>query len=338
MNNNIIDIHHHIVPPKTFTFLSNRNKHLIWNPEVSLEMMERNGIKTSITSVPMAKYNLKDKENILFFTRYCNEYAAEMKIKYPGRFGSFAVLPMPFIEKSCSEAIYALDELKCEGITLSGNAGGIFLGDKSLISLMHELNKRNATVFVQAGLHSTSQKFKLQHPEFIVEYACDITRGALNLILRGTMEDFPNIRWILADGGGFLPYVAWRISLANVMPEFNKYVKQGVLTYLKRFRITTSMSAAPESLLFKELFDPSMILFGTGFMQTELKYHYWQSQLIENSSLISKKIMSGIFRANALNLFPQYKEEGEMIKLINEFIPETVSKRFIRLILHQMFK
>lgn len=80
---------------------------------------------------------------------------------------------------------------------------------------MTELDRRRATVFLHPNLHETSKQLDLSLPGFLIEFLCDTTRAATNLIVSGTIERHPNISWILAHSGGFLPYIAWRLSLST---------------------------------------------------------------------------------------------------------------------------
>jgi len=82
--------------------------------------MDSSGIQTAIMSLSIPGVYFGDINEAIDLARSCNEFAAEMKVKYPNRFGSFAVLPMPFTDKACAEAIYALDVLKADGIILLG--------------------------------------------------------------------------------------------------------------------------------------------------------------------------------------------------------------------------
>lgn len=146
-----------------------------------------------------------DLEEARALGRECNEYAARVREEHPGRFGSFAVLPMPFTAHACSEAVYALDVLKSDGVVLLGSTEGKFPGAPEFDELMAELDRRQAVVFVHPNLHGTSEELGLDAPGFLIEFLCDTTCAALNLILTGMVERFPHICWILAHAGGFLP-------------------------------------------------------------------------------------------------------------------------------------
>jgi len=334
-----IDVHHHIVPPMFRDAIYSRGleRHAgallpNWTPQQSLDVMDAHGIQRAITSISTPGVHLGDGvQQAMQLARACNEYAAEMRASYPERFGNFAVLPVPFTEAACSEAIHALDVLKAEGVVLFGSSDGVFLGDPRFDELMSELNRREAVVFVHPNLHRSSEELGFATPGFLIEFLCDTTRAAINLILTGTLERYPRIRWILAHGGGFLPYVAWRVSLANSMPAFQELAPQGVLTYLRRFYFDTALSPSRYSMAaLKELVAPEQILFGSDFPFAPAPATSLQCQTLDENPLWSAEQLYGINRGHALCLFPQYRQAGEVVQPAPIYSGETFSHRLKR--------
>jgi 6-methylsalicylate decarboxylase len=316
-----IDVHHHLFPP---AFMKEMDRLGIkevastpipkWSPAASIALMDSNGIQTAITSLSAPGVYFGDKQRATSLARACNEFSAGMRDDYPGRFGSFAVLPMPFTDLATEEAIYALDTLKAEGVVLLGSTDGVFLGDPRFDELMAELDRRGTTVFVHPNIHATSEQIGLGTPYFMVEFLCDTTRAAVNLILSGTMEKFPRIRWILSHSGGFLPYIAWRVSLANAMPQYVKAAPQGVLTYIQRFYYDTALSPSAYSLAaLRELVDPSHILFGSDFPFAPAPAVAMCCQTLDATPIWNDDVKYGIARGHALQLFPQYKRSHELV-------------------------
>lgn len=317
-----LDVHHHIIPPAFLAEMQRRGCATVagaalppWTPADSIAVMDANGIQTALTSLSAPGVYFGDRAAAVALARQCNEYAAGMRERYPGRFGNFAVLPMPFADLAAREAAYALDELKADGVVLLGSSDGVFLGDPSLDELMAELDRRGATVFVHPNMHATSEQLGLGAPGFLLEFLCDTTRAAVNLILTGTMERYPRIRWILAHSGGFLPYVAWRISLANALPEYARKAPLGVLDYVRRFYFDTALSPSPYSLAaLRELVAPSQILFGSDFPFAPAPVTALCCATLDQSPLLDEAGRYGIARANALRLFPQLAAPGEQLR------------------------
>src|SRR4051812_8574972 len=155
-----IDVHHHLIPPAYLQAIAARGMTEVagaplpaWTPEKSIDLMDRFGIATAVTSIAAPGVSFGNCGEARDLARACNEFAAEMAARFPGRFGSFAVLPMPFTEDACREAAHALDVLHADGVGLLGSTEGRFLGDPQFDELMAELDRREAVVFVHPNLH-----------------------------------------------------------------------------------------------------------------------------------------------------------------------------------------
>ncbi|QRM34161.1 amidohydrolase family protein [Microvirga sp. VF16] len=309
-----IDVHHHLIPPDFVAAMAARGLTEVagsplpvsWTPEASIEIMDANDIATAIVSVPAPVY-FGDRSEARDLARTCNESAAELVVRHPGRFGWFAVLPMPFTEDACREAVHALDVLRADGVILLGSTEGKFLGDPVFDELMAELDQRATVVFLHPNLHKTSTELGLAGPGSLIEFLCDTTRAATNLILSGTMEKYVRIRWILAHAGGFLPYVAWRLSLVDALPEYGLGLPQSMLTYIRRFYYETALSPSPYAMAaLRELVDPDQIVFGSDYPFAPPSLVSLEIATFEGLNVFSEATKRGVDRAHALALFPKF--------------------------------
>ena len=66
---------------------------------------------------------------------------------HQGRFGIFAMLPMPHIDATLKEIEYAFDTLKVDGVGIMTNYGDKWLGYAYFDPVWAELNRRKATVY-----------------------------------------------------------------------------------------------------------------------------------------------------------------------------------------------
>ncbi|KAJ7181494.1 hypothetical protein C8R43DRAFT_969355 [Mycena crocata] len=121
-----------------------------WNAEDHLAFMEKNKISKSILSCTGPGTHLIPGDDALGreVTREVNEFAANLKRRFPTKFGFFASLPLPDIDGTLAEIDYALDELDADGFVLMSNFHGMYLGDARLAPVYAKLQARKAIVFV----------------------------------------------------------------------------------------------------------------------------------------------------------------------------------------------
>ncbi|PIQ40072.1 MAG: amidohydrolase, partial [Thalassolituus sp. CG17_big_fil_post_rev_8_21_14_2_50_53_8] len=165
------------------------------------------------------------------------------------------------------------------------------------------------------ALHPNTAQINLQQPEFLVETPCDITRAALNLVLSGTLERYPSINWILAEGGGFLPYISWRVSLANAMAEYSTDIPMGMMNYLRRFYFVTTRSHSSFQIAsMQELGGDHHLLYGSGAGDFSLDEIKNQTIALEKTMMEAGLSKTLVGRDNALRLFPAYTRPGQSVQ------------------------
>ncbi len=204
-----IDVHHHVVPPQ---YADDSLPVKIPDAEEQLRSMDSWQIRAAITSLT-PRVVLKNLHRLRAVARDCNEFQARRSQEYPARLGSFALLPLPDVDAALEEIAYALDVLRLDGIGLFSSINDCYLGDTSLDPVFDELNRRNAVVFIHPTHCEAPEHTRLHAPPFAVEYVFDTTRAIVNLVYNGTLKRCPNIRFVVAHGGGTVPYLAERIAM-----------------------------------------------------------------------------------------------------------------------------
>ncbi|HEX7911491.1 MAG TPA: amidohydrolase family protein [Paraburkholderia sp.] len=231
-----------------------------WSVEAALAMMDENGIDEGILSISSGP-TLPDAATLL---RKCNDHAAELRARHPGRFGSFASLPLPDVDAALKEVSYSLDVLKVDGFIVFSNYNGLYLGDDRFTPLWEELNRRGTVVFIHPN--QPPHEVPRVAPASVLEFPFDTTRTATSLIMSGAMNRFRNIRFILSHAGGTLPFLVPRIALSiSMMPAVAERVGD-TLAAVRSFYFDTALSAGNSPLsALTQVADPDHILFGTDF-------------------------------------------------------------------------
>jgi predicted TIM-barrel fold metal-dependent hydrolase len=308
----VIDVHHHFLPP-SFVDALTQSAHpaapqaeaLAWSPERSLAIMDASGIETAILSLSLPGVSFSGAADPPALARQSNEYAARLIADYPDRFGAFASLPVLDEQAAMGEVEYALDTLKLDGVTLLSNVHGRYLGDPYFDPLLAELDRRKAVVFLHPN--------QAPSPGFndFVEFPHDITRALASLTESGGVERYGRIRYILAYGGGTIPFIAARVTIVGMDVSGNLW--KTMIRYLKRARtmqrVNYDLTASTDLLAWRALSGhtkPTRILMGSNYPWTSPTAFTRQRADLRAFAVLDRPQIESIERDNSLKLFPRF--------------------------------
>ncbi len=303
-----VDVHHHLSPP-TYVTASNeigfgeapmKN----WTIEKSLADMDKAGTATAVLSVTTPGVNPVKPDAARRLCRESNEYAAKLVADYPGRFGSFAMLPLTDAEGSLREIAYALDTLKADGVALMTSYGDKWLGDPLFPPVMAELNRRKALVYTHPTVANCCENLVRTQQPVMIEFGADTTRTIADIVFSGNAQKFRDIRWIFSHAGGAMPFLIERFVRNPLLdPKARPAVPDGTLAELKRFYYDTAQTSNKGSMsALAAIIPPSQIVFGTDFpFRTGIDH---VKGLHEAGVFTDEQLMS-IERGTALKLIPR---------------------------------
>ena len=310
-----IDVHQHYVSPDYYALLTRKNasspvpgfnQWKDYTPERNLAEMDKAGVSTAMLSQTAPGVWFGDAAEARRIAREMNEYAAAKIVgNYKGRFGLFALLPLPDVDGSFRELEYAFDTLKADGVGLLTSYEDKWLGDPAFAPVFNELNRRKAVVYTHP-LEAACCRYVIQGvtPQ-TMEYPTDTTRTIMSLIASNTATRCPDIRFIFSHAGGTLVSIAGRflqnaVSAENLAkpPE-----KDSRLYHVRRFYYDTAGSANPVQMQSLKLLVPaSQIVFGTDFPFANPAATVAGLQ----TSGFSAEELRGVYRDNAVKFLPKY--------------------------------
>lgn len=324
----IIDIHRHFVSPAYLKVLNGKQGKKVpgftsffpqgpwqnYSPARDIETMDKQGIATSVVSTTSPGTWFGDRDETRGLAREMNEYGAKMASDYKGRFGLFALLPMPTVDDCLKEIEYALDTLKADGIGLLTSYGTKYLGDASFQPIFDELNRRKAVVYTHPIDAPCCQDISLPGvTPTTLEFPTDTTRAILSLIASAqntpsAATRYGDIRFIFSHGGGTLPAIIGRVGVGGPDDLADNFTKPAApnsrLYHLRRFYYDTAMATNPLQIgALKTMAGTSQILFGTDypFGGDAVKHR----QGLEKCGLTPDELR-GILRENSAKLLPKY--------------------------------
>ena len=305
-----IDVHHHIVPPAWLSALhaAKLDNPILnnWTPQQSIDDMDKAGIATSITSPTTPQVGFLPPAEAARVARESNEWAKKLTVDFPGRFGMFAMLPMPYVDESLKEIERALDTLQADGIGMMTSYGDKWLGYPEFAPVFDELNRRKATVYTHPTGANCCVNLVKGVSDAAVEYGADTTRSITNLIFSGASQRYADVNFIFSHGGGVLTAVAERLQIQMVTtpPYKGKVTRETVDHELRRFYYDTAqVSNAVTIHALAELVPTSQIVFGTDY-----PYRTGIDHANGLKKAFGPAVLKGIDRDNALRILPRQRK------------------------------
>ena len=280
-----IDTHHHIFPP---VYLGKHHDEIVgrttrsgrvieaWTPAKDVTAMDEAGIEVAVTSLSTPGVWFGNQAEARELARKCNEYGAQIKRDFKGRYGSFATLPLPDVDGSLKEIEYIYDVLKADGIglmsSITHNGQDIWPGDKRLSPVFDELNRRKATVYFHPTGPSCCVNLEYGLAQSAIEFPTDTTRAIVSLVLSGTTIRCPDIKFIFSHGGGSITSLLGKISAPERDKKIDEAAPHGLLNeYRRHYYDVVSITRNPYSFkavpyafeAIRDMAGINHLLFGT---------------------------------------------------------------------------
>ncbi len=278
-----------------------------WSEEDALNMMNQLQIEAALLSISSPGVHFGEDQKAKDLSRRINEEGTRLRHVYSGRFGLFAVTPLPNIEMAIEEATYAMDQLGAEGAGVESNRHGLYHGDSKLDPFYAKLNKRKAAMFV----YPTSQSCRgclllsLGYARPMLEFMFETTRTVTNLVLSGVTTRFPDIRIIVLHAGAALPVLASRVD--SVAPFLSKGSQKEVPKLKVEMRkLYYDMAGAPLPELLDALLkieDAGHLLYGSDWPFTPIAGVQDVASGLDSTPLLNGDLPQAVMMTNALKLF-----------------------------------
>lgn len=237
------------------------------DPALQVADMDKFGIGKHVISMIAVSCNTDwaEPEEAAAMNRHANEMNASWVEKYPDRFIGSCSLPLQDIKLAMKELDYAVDTLGAKVVGVSSNCRGDYLGEEKFRPFWEAVAARNLPVFIHPH-GSTDMKLQKYFLWNGIGQPIEETRVMTSLIFEGVLDKFPNLKIVMAHGGGYLPHYVGRLDRNyENNPGSRVNISKLPSEYLRSFYYDTCVYGADvlDALIAKVGVD--RIVFGTDY-------------------------------------------------------------------------
>jgi aminocarboxymuconate-semialdehyde decarboxylase len=219
--------------------------------EAKLASMDRKGIDISVISpAPPMFYYWADADLALEVAGLVNDGVADMVGARPGRLRGMATVPMQHPDAAVAELERVVRNFGFKAVEIGTSIEGAQLAEERFRPLLRRASELNVFVFAHPYYVGAKAGLENYYLTNLIGNPLDTTVMLANLMFSGRLDELPDLKIVLAHGGGFLPYQIGRLVHGHaVRSETNGISKSSPKDLLKRIYFD-SLVFEPQALRY----------------------------------------------------------------------------------------
>ena len=183
-----------------------------WSLEDRVQDMDRIGTDVQILSTAPVLYNYDiDAESGVASSRELNDDVAAAVRAHPTRFAGLGSLPMQDVRRAADELRRCMD-IGLLGVSLATNVNGRHWDEPEYAPVFAAAEATGALLFFHANRGVVGPYLKRYHLGNTIGHPVEDSIAAASLILGGAFERHPDLKVVIAHGGGNLCFGIARID------------------------------------------------------------------------------------------------------------------------------
>ena len=220
----------------------------------------------AISPAPRQTYYGADPDLGLATARILNDEIAEMCGCYPDRFTGLGTVPFQAPELALAELDRLHKSLGFRGIEIMTHVAGEDLSEPRFRKIFARCEELGLLVFMHPDGFTEARRFKDHYFANVIGNPLDSTVAVHHLIFGGVLEDHPNLKIVVAHGGGYLPAYSGRIDhAASARPDCCERIHRMPTSYLKRVYFDALVYTPHQLEYLVEQYGADHILMGTDY-------------------------------------------------------------------------
>ena len=229
----VIDFHAHMLEPEVFKASTNKTVFTgfgatpasapragavslmarMFDPGAEIADMDARGIDIAVVSAGTVLQGTSwaEPEADLALCRRCNEQAADWARRHPARFVGSCVLPLQDAALACEELKRSVRDLDLKVANISSSYNGVYVGDPVYAGFWEAVAALGVTVWIhpEGSRDPWFQRYALWNS---AGQSIEEAKAMASLIYEGVMHRHPDLKVVMAHGGGYFPHYMGRMD------------------------------------------------------------------------------------------------------------------------------
>jgi aminocarboxymuconate-semialdehyde decarboxylase len=214
--------------------------------------------------VSLVRYEATPEES-LDACQIQNDALSTLAKKYPDRIAALGMIPLQDVPLAIQE-LERLMKSGLKGVEIGTHVNGAYPGDARFRPFWEACESLGVFVFIHPVEGGGRAELRDYYMWNVIGNPMETTVAAGHLILSGVMAAYPQLKILLAHGGGALPYLHGRLDRGfKQRLEINKVITRPPTEYLKQFYFDTITHDAAALCELVNLVGEDHVLLGSDY-------------------------------------------------------------------------
>jgi aminocarboxymuconate-semialdehyde decarboxylase len=220
----------------------------------------------ALTPAPNQTYYDTPPDLGIATARAINDNIAAIVGRHPDRFVGLGTVPFQAPELAIDELERLHRSLGLRGIEIATNVAGEDLSAERFRRIFAKAEELGLTIFMHPTGFTEARRFADHYFTNVIGNPLDTTVAVHHLIFGGVLQDCPNLKLVLAHGGGYLPAYSGRIArAASARPDCCEQIRAMPTDYLKRLYFDSLVYTHPQLEYLVQQYGADHVLMGTDY-------------------------------------------------------------------------
>lgn len=272
-----IDLHSHVIPPRIIDAIAadpqafsariegeGSKRRIVhdqgyayplfpefFDPQAKIESMRRKGLDMSVVSpAPPMFYYWADANLSLKVAGLVNDGVADMIADHPEQLRGMATVPMQHPDAAVAELERVVLEYGFKAVEVGTSIEGAQLAEERFRPLLRRASELGVFVFAHPYYVGAKTGLDDYYLTNLIGNPLDTAMCVANLMFSGALDQLPDLKVLLAHGGGFTPYQIGRLVHGHKMrEETHAHTQSDPKALLRRFYFD-SLVFEPQALRY----------------------------------------------------------------------------------------